>query len=32
MEKDDEFLHGVFTHISQLCFEKAKEIIVSTHL
>lgn len=27
MDKDDEFLHGVFTYTSQLCFEKAKEHI-----
>ncbi|KAJ8930319.1 hypothetical protein NQ314_016868 [Rhamnusium bicolor] len=27
MEKEDEFLHIYFTHISQLCFEKAKEHI-----
>ncbi|XP_017783922.1 PREDICTED: UPF0536 protein C12orf66 homolog [Nicrophorus vespilloides] len=25
MEKDDEFLHGYFNFISQLCFDKAKE-------
>ncbi|KAL3267041.1 hypothetical protein HHI36_011183 [Cryptolaemus montrouzieri] len=27
MEKDDEFLHSVFSNISQLCFERGKEII-----
>nr|CAH7754994.1 unnamed protein product [Callosobruchus chinensis] len=25
MEKDDEFLHIYWTHVSQLCYEKAKE-------
>ncbi|CAH1114199.1 unnamed protein product [Psylliodes chrysocephalus] len=25
MESEDEFLHTYFTHISQLCYEKAKE-------
>ncbi|KAF5287886.1 hypothetical protein FQR65_LT12160 [Abscondita terminalis] len=25
MEKEDEFLHNFFFHISQLCFDKAKE-------
>ncbi|XP_018567965.2 KICSTOR complex protein C12orf66 homolog [Anoplophora glabripennis] len=27
MEKEDEILYIYFTHISQLCFEKAKEHI-----
>lgn len=29
MEKEDEFLHVYFTHVSQLCFERAKEQVVS---
>lgn len=29
MESEDEFLHTYFTHISQLCYEKAKEHVVS---
>lgn len=28
MEKDDEFLHTYFNHISQLAFDKAKEHLV----
>lgn len=31
MEKEDEVLHIYFMHISQLCFEKAKEHIVSNN-
>ncbi|KAJ8912150.1 hypothetical protein NQ315_013199 [Exocentrus adspersus] len=27
MEKEDEVLHIYFTHLSQLCYEKAKEHI-----
>lgn len=29
MEKEDVFLHTYFNHVSQLCFDKAKEHIVS---
>lgn len=29
MEKEDEFLHTYFNYVSQLCYEKAKEHIVS---
>lgn len=28
MEKDDEFLHTYFNHLSQLAFDKAKEHLV----
>lgn len=28
MEKEDEFLHTYFNHVSQLCYEKAKEHLV----
>lgn len=29
MEKDDEFLHTFFCHLSQLAFDKAKEHLVN---
>lgn len=29
MEKEDEFLHAYFNYVSQLCYEKAKEHLVS---
>ncbi|CAG9858763.1 unnamed protein product [Phyllotreta striolata] len=27
MESEDEFLHTYFSHVSQLCYEKAKELV-----
>lgn len=32
MEKDDEFLHTYFNHISQLAFDKAKEHLVKKNM
>lgn len=29
MDHEDEFIYIFFTHVSQLCFDKAKEHVVS---